>query len=97
MDIIKLNNLLTTVKDDAHKVQWNNQAATAFSDSEQALHSDTLLFHPKQDAPTRDASDYTVVQQYMDQQCYPIAHCTVGNVPALLLGVGHLLLVYCLL
>ena len=80
-DIIKpLNDLSTTVKDDSQKLQWNSQAATAFTNIKQALASATLLFHPKQEAPTSimtDASDYAVgavLQQYIDQQWCPIAY-----------------------
>ena len=80
-DIIKpLNDLSTTVKDDSQKLQWNSQAATAFTNIKQALASATLLFHPKQEAPTSimtDASDYAVgavLQQYVDQQWCPIAY-----------------------
>ena len=79
--IIKpLNDLSTTVKDDAQKLQWNDQATTAFKDSKHALASATLLFHPKLDAITSimtDASDYAVgavLQQYVDQQWCPIAY-----------------------
>ena len=60
------------------KLQWNDQATTAFSDIKQALA--TLLFHPKQDTPTSimtDDSDYTVgavLQQYVDQQWCPIPY-----------------------
>ena len=51
-DIIKpLNDLSTTVKDDSQKLQWNSQAATAFTNIKQTLASATLLFHPKQEAP----------------------------------------------
>ena len=80
-DIIKpLNDLSTTVKDDLQKLQWNSQAATAFTNIKQALASSTLLFHPKQEAPTSiltNASDYAVgavLQQYVDQQWCPIAY-----------------------
>ena len=79
--IIKpLNDLSTTVKDDAQKLRWNDQATTAFKDSKHALASATLLFHPKLDATTSimtDASDYAVgavLQQYVDQQWCPIAY-----------------------
>ena len=79
--IIKpLNDLSTTVKDDAQRLQWTDQAATAFTDIKQALASATLLFHPKQDATTSimtDASDHAVgavLQQYVNQQWCPIAY-----------------------
>ena len=79
--IIKpLNDLSTTVKDDVRKLQWNEQATEAFTNIKQALATATLLFHPKQDAPTSimtDASDHAVgavLQQYVDQQWYPIAY-----------------------
>ena len=79
-NIKSLNNLSTTVKDDAQKLQWNDPATTAFRDSKHALASATLLFHPKQDATTSimtDASDYAVgavLQQYVDQQWCPITY-----------------------
>ena len=79
--IIKpLKDLSTTVKDDAQRLQWTDQAATAFTDIKQALASATLLFHPKQDATTSimtDASDHAVgavLQQYVNQQWCPIAY-----------------------
>ena len=71
--IIKpLNDLSTTVKDNVRKLQWNDQATEAFTNIKQALATATLLFHPKQDAPTSimtDASDHAVgavLQQYVD-------------------------------
>ena len=71
--IIKpLNDLSTTVKDEACKLQWNDQADDSITT--------TLLFHPKQEAPTSimiDASDHAiraVLQQYVDQQWCPIAY-----------------------
>ena len=71
--IIKpLNDLSTTVKDEACKLQWNDQADD--------LVTTTLLFHPMQEAPTSimtDASDHAiraVLQQYVDQQWCPIAY-----------------------
>ena len=51
----------------------------AFENIKQALSKITLLFHPKQDAPTSimtDASSYAVgavLQQYIDGQWCPIA------------------------
>ena len=79
--IIKLlNDLSSTVKNDTQKLQWSDQAAVAFTNIKQALVSATLLFHPKQDAPTSimmDASDYAVgavLQKYVDQQWCPIAY-----------------------
>ena len=65
--IIKaLKDLSTIVKDEACKLQWNDQADDSITT--------TLLFHPKQETPTSimtDASDHAiraVLQQYVDQQ-----------------------------
>ena len=81
VNIIKsVNGLSITVKDEACKLQWNDQADSAFTNIKQALVTATLLFYPKQEAPTgimTDASDHAVgavLQQYVDQQWCPIAY-----------------------
>ena len=58
-----LNKLLSTTKDDKVQLQWDDDATAAFSAIKEALASATLLFHPKQDAPTSimtDASSFAV-------------------------------------
>ena len=75
-----LNKLLSTTKDDKVQLQLNDNATAAFSAIKGALASATLLFHPKQDAPTSimtDASSFAigaVLQQYIEHQWCPIAY-----------------------
>ena len=75
-----LNKLLSTTKDDKVQLQLNDDATAAFSAIKEALASATLLFHPKQDAPTSimtDASSFAVgavLQQYIEHQWCPIAY-----------------------
>ena len=75
-----LNTLLTKTKDDRNHLQWNDDAMAAFTTIKEALASATLLFHPKQEAPTSIMTDASssavgaVLQQYIDHQWCPIAY-----------------------
>ena len=75
-----LNQLLSATKDDKVQLQWDDDATAAFSAIKEALASATLLFHPKQDAPTSimtDTSSFAVgavLQQYIEHQWCPIAY-----------------------
>ena len=75
-----LNALLATSKDDKNQLQCTDEAMTAFTRIKEALASATLLFHPKQDAPTSIMTDASssavgaVLQQYIDHQWCPIAY-----------------------
>ena len=66
-----LNTLLTKTKDDRNHLQWNDDAMAAFTTIKEALASATLLFHPKQEAPTSIMTDASssavgaVLQQYV--------------------------------
>ena len=78
--VLPLHKLIaTTVSAKSTTLQWNNEAKTAFENIKTALADATLLFHPKQDAPTcimTDASSCAVgavLQQYIDTQWCPIA------------------------
>ena len=72
-----LNNLLSTTS--TQTIQWTEQTTKALTDIKQALAQATLLFHPKQDAPTcimTDASNIAVgavLQQFIEKQWCPIA------------------------
>ena len=64
------------------------QATMAFENIKQALSKVTLLFHPKQDAPTSIMTDASscvveaVLQQYIDSQWCPIAYFSKKLKPA---------------
>ena len=83
-----LNKLLSTTKDDKVQLQWDDDATAAFSAIKEALASATLLFHPKQDAPTSimtDASSFAVgavLQQYIDHHWCPVAYFSKKLKPA---------------
>lgn len=67
-----LNTLLATSRDGKSNLQWNEAAMTAFTNIKEALALATLLFHPKQDAPTSIMTDVSsgavgaVLQQYIN-------------------------------
>ena len=76
-----LNKLLTnSAGAETTALQWNDQATMAFANIKQALSEATLLFHPKQEAPTSimiDASSCAVgavLQQYINNQWCPVAY-----------------------
>ena len=83
-----LNLLLATSKGDANHLQWTDDASAAFIAAKQALATDTLLFHPKPDAPTSIMTDASacavgaVLQQYVDKQWCPIAYFSRKLQPA---------------
>ena len=86
--LLPLNKLLSTTKDDKVQLQWNDDATAALSAIKKALASATLLFHPKQDAPTSimtDASSFAVgavLQQYIDHHWCPVAYFSKKLKPA---------------
>ena len=76
-----LNKLLTnSAGAETTALQWNDQATTAFANIKQALSEATLLFHPKQEAPTSIITDASscavgaVLQQYINNQWCPVAY-----------------------
>ena len=79
---------MSTTKDDKVQLQWDEDATAAFSAIKEALASATLLFHPKQDAPTSimtDASSFAVgavLQQYIDHHWCPVAYFSKKLKPA---------------
>ena len=80
--------ITTTASAESTTLQWNDEAKMAFGNTKIALADATLLFHPKQDAPTcimTDASSGAVgavLQQYIDTQWCPIAYFSKKLKPA---------------
>jgi len=76
-----LNELLTASANDEPKtLQWNDQTTMYYQNNKQALSKVTLLFHPKQDAPTSIMTDASlcamraVLQKYINEQWCLIAY-----------------------
>ena len=79
--VLPLRKLLTTsASAESTTLQWDDEAKAVFESIKTALADATLLFHPKQDAPTSLMTDASlcavgaVLQQYIDTQWCPIAY-----------------------
>ena len=79
--VLPLHKLLTTsASAESTTLQWDDEVKAAFESIKTALADATLLFHPKQDAPTSIITDASlcavgaVLQQYIDTQWCPIAY-----------------------
>ena len=73
--VLPLHKLLTTSGSaESSVLQWDNEVKVAFGNIKKALANATLLFYPKQDAPTSIMTDASscvvraVLQQYIDTQ-----------------------------
>ena len=75
-----LNALLKSTPNNSRKLQWTDNATSAFMDIKMALAAATLLVHPKPDAPINimtDASDIAigaVLQQHLDGKWCPLSY-----------------------
>ena len=87
--VLPLHKLLTTsASAESPTLQWDDEAKTAFGNIKKALADATLLFHPKQEAPTSIMTDASscavraVLQQYIDTQWCLIAYFSKKLKPA---------------
>ena len=87
--VLPLHNLLnTSASAESSTLQWDDEAKAAFGNIKKALADATLLFHPKQDAPTSVMTDASscavgaVFQPYIDTQWCLIAYFSEKVKPA---------------